>query len=240
MASKRTHVAAAALLAAGVLAACMSVRAPTHPELATVAQQGDSLALSDALEALIASGKDTTTDRVYAYEVVRKRDADNAADAFARAAITGRVVQAKGLRAAKLVSDVERDALRSRELDPTFRDGAATRMLGTLYVMAPARMLQHGDSETGLELLEELTTSGPDVPENHLRLAEAYIALHDPEPAHPHLCFSLAHQAALRPDDQQLLKALLAEAGPLDCAAPAASAHPAVGGTGSTTPPATR
>jgi hypothetical protein len=229
-----------ALLAVGVLAGCMSVRAPTHPGLATVAQQGDSLALSDALEVLIASGKDTTTDRVYAYEVVRKRDANTAADAFARAAITGRVVQAKGLRAAKLIGDVERDARHSRELDPDFRDGAATRMLGTLYVMAPASMLEHGDSETGLEMLEDLTAAGPDVPENHLRLAEAYIALHDPDPAHPHLCFSVAHQAALRPDDQALLKALLGEVGPLQCEAPVAPAHPAARGTGSTAPPATR
>jgi hypothetical protein len=189
------------------------------PKLATIAQQGDSLALSDALEGLIATGADTTSDRTYAYQVVSSRDADTAASAFARAAITGRVVQSKGLSAAGRVREVERYAIRSRELDPTFRDGAATRLLGTLYVMAPATLLEHGDSETGLELLEQLTAAGPEVPENHLRLAEAYVTLHDPDPARPNLCFSLAHQDALRRDDQALLKWLIADVGPPDCAA---------------------
>jgi hypothetical protein len=220
MASRRSGarlppVTLAALLA---LAACMSVRAPTHPELAAAAQRGDPLTLYDGLEHLIAAGRDTPTDREYAFEIVRRHDTDTAADAFARAAITGRVVQLKGLRAAYLVEDVERDARRSRELDPDFRDGAATRLLGTLYVIAPATLLKHGDSETGLELLEGLTAAHPDVVENHLRLAEAYVTLHDPEPAGAHLCYSIAHQGELRADDQQLLKSLLAEAGPLPCA----------------------
>ena len=114
----------------------MSVRAPTHPELATTAAQGNVLALSDALEALIAAGQDTPTDRAYAFEVARKDDTDTAAAAFARAAITGRVVQSKGLRAAHLVADVERNARRSREIDPNFRDGAATRLLGASALRA--------------------------------------------------------------------------------------------------------
>jgi hypothetical protein len=231
--------AAALWLVLCAVAAC-GVRRPTHPELATVAQQDDSLALSDALEVLIGEGKDTQTDRVYAYNVVSSRPVETAADAFARAAITGRVVQAKGLRAADLVADVERYARQSQELDPTFRDGAATRMLGTLYVVAPASLLEHGDSEAGLEILEQLTESNPNVPENHLRLAEAYVTLHDPEPARPHLCFCLAHQAELRPDDQALLKWLIADAGPLDCPPSPAAPHPAGSGTGSTTPPAAR
>jgi hypothetical protein len=226
-------------LALAAIAAC-GPRRPTHPELSTVAQQGDSLALSDALEKLIGEGRDTPTDRAWALKEVRSRDVDTAADAFARAAITGRVVQSKGLRGAKMVGDVEHYAIVSRELDPSFRDGAATRMLGTLYVMAPASLLAHGDSETGLELLEELTNAGPDVPENHLRLAEAYVTLHDPEPARPHLCFALAHQEKLRPDDQALLKWLVSDAGPLDCQPPPAAPSPAVPGTRSTTPPAGR
>jgi len=193
----------------------------------------------DALEALIAAGKATPADREYAYAVVSKQNADTAGAAFARAAITGRVVQEKGLVAAHLVPDVEREARRSRDLDPQFRDGAATRLLGTLYVIAPATLLEHGDSETGLELLEELTAAHPNVPENHLRLAEAYVTLHDPEPAGPHLCFVLDQQAELGREDQQLLKGLLDEAGPLPCPVPPApGARPAAPGTGSTAPPA--
>jgi hypothetical protein len=215
----RRYVAiVASVLAYGLLAGCMTVRAPTHPELATVAQQGDALALSDALEALIAADRDTPTDRAYAYQVVRNQDADTAATAFARASITGRLVQSKGLRAADLVSSVERDARHSRELDPNFSDGAATQLLGTLYVVAPATLLEHGDSEVGLELLEEVTAAHPDSAVNHLRLAEAYVTLHDPDPASPHLCFCLARQATLTPENQRLLKGLLDETGPPSCA----------------------
>jgi hypothetical protein len=71
------------------------------------------------------------------------------------------------------------------DLDPDFRSGPATRLLGTLYVMAPAVSLEHGDSEGGIELLQGLVQTRPDVLENQLRLAEAYIALHDPAPAGP-------------------------------------------------------
>lgn len=219
--SRRSLTCAVALLALGALPACVVLRAPTHAELETVAQQGDTLALSDALEALIAQGQDMPADRAYAYSVVRTQEPDTAATAYARATITGRLVQDQGLRAGALISDVERYGLRSRELDPNFRDGAAALLLGKLYVMAPPTFLERGDSETGLALLEEITAAYPDKPENHLRLAEAYLTLHDPEPAGPHLCFCLAHRAALRPDDQQVLEGLLDEAGPLPCHPPA-------------------
>src|SRR5208337_5415475 len=89
-----------------------------------------------------------------------------------RAAVTGRFIQQKGLRAAALVSDVERSAIESRTRDPEFRNGAATRLLGTLYVMAPASLLSHGNSELGIELLEGQAKEYPDDLENHLRLAE--------------------------------------------------------------------
>jgi hypothetical protein len=198
--------------------ACASRRAAVHPELTAAGNQQDVLALSDALEALIGAGQDTPTDREYAYEIVRVHAEDTAPSMFARAAVTGRLVQEKGLTAANLVPEIERCARRSRDLDPNFRDGAATRLLGTLYVMAPAALLQHGDSEVGVELLEGLVEKQPNVPENHLRLAEAYITLRDPDPARPHLCYCLAHNAALRPDDQRLLRQLVGGAGQPSCA----------------------
>ena len=203
----RSALAVGALLCLG--AACALRGGAVHPELTAAADRQDALALSEALEALIATGRDTPADRQYAYDVVRTHEEDTAESTFARAAVTGRLVQEKGLLAANLVPEVERYARRSRELDPDFQDGAATRLLGTLYVMAPARLLEHGDSEVGLELLEGLVRTRPDVLENHLRLAEAYIALNDPGPAGPHLCHCLAHMGALRPDDQQLLQRLV-------------------------------
>ena len=200
--------------------ACSLRSGAVHRELTAAADRQDALALSDTLEALIAARRDTPADRQYAYDVVRVHEEDTAQSMFARAAVTGRWVQEKGLLAANLVPEVERCARRSRELDPDFRGGAATRLLGTLYVMAPARLLEHGDSEVGVELLEGLVRTHPDVLENHLRLAEAYIALNDPGPAGPHLCRCLAHKEALRPDEQELLQQLVANAGSPACAPP--------------------
>ena len=196
-----------------------------HSPLRTAADEGDALAVSDALEALIAAGIDTPADRQYAYDAVSTDTADTAAANYARASVTGRLVQQKGLLGASMVRDVERNARRSRELDPTFRDGAATRLLGTLYVLAPASFLQHGDSEDGLDLLVGLVQTYPNVAQNHLRLAEAYIALGDSAPAIPHLCRSLDLRAALRRDEQLLLAHLIADLGALDCRSAVAPAH---------------
>jgi hypothetical protein len=212
----RVPVSLALLLAAS----CATQHGAVSSELVEAAQGQDALATADALEALIERGADTPADREFAYQTIRAQKTEGAAYAFARAAVTGRLVQQRGLRGARQVGEVERWALRSREADPDFRDGAATRLLGTLYVIAPATFLEHGDSEQGLELLEQLVQDRPDVVENHLRLAEAFIALGDPEPAGPHLCTSLAQRDALRRDDQQLLDQLVATSGIPDCAPP--------------------
>jgi len=203
--------------------ACAVRRGAVHPELTAAGDRQDALAVSDALEALIAAGQDTPADRQYAYDIVRGNAEDTAPSLFARAAVTGRLVQQKGLLAAHLVPEIERCARRSRELDPNFRGGAATRLLGTLYVVVPATLLEHGNSEVGLELLDGVAESHPEVLENHLRLAEAYVALGDPAPAGPHLCRCLAHKAALRPDDQRLLQQLIDDARLPPCAPTAAT-----------------
>jgi hypothetical protein len=215
MRTRHLIVGRPALLVAALLClspACAIRGSTVHRDLSAAADRQDALALSDALEALIAARRDTPADRQYAYDVVRVREEDTAPSMFARAAVTGRLVQDKGLLAANLVPEVERCARRSRELDPEFRGGAATRLLGTLYVMAPAGLLEHGDSEVGVELLEGLVRTHPEVLENHLRLAEAYVALHDPNPAGPHLCRCLAQEEALRPDERELLHQLVIDA----------------------------
>jgi hypothetical protein len=204
-------------MALAAAAGCVSRAAPPEGPLAAAARAQDALAISDALEALIAEGKESPGDRGFAYDAVRTRVEPTAAYAFARAAITGRLIQANGLTKALLLKDAERWAEQSRTLDPKFRDGAATRMLGTMYVLAPASLLAHGDSEKGLALLEGLVKKRPDVPENHLRLAEAYIALGDNPPAAEHLCFCFARKASLRKDDQALLEKLARDAGLAAC-----------------------
>jgi len=69
-------------------------------------------------------------------------------------------------------------------------------------------LLEHGDSETGLELLQAVVQRFPDHVPNRLRLAEGYLALGDPGPARPQLCYCVAHRASLRPDEQKLLHEL--------------------------------
>lgn len=197
--------------------ACVRSILGVHAELEEVAQSRDASALCEALEVLIDQRRDRRADREFAYDQIRTFSEETAAYYYALASITGRLVQDRGLLGAPQIDEMEKAAEKSRALDPTFQEGAATRLLGTLYVFAPATFLEHGDSETGLELLEELTEQMPDVVENHLRLAEAYIALSDPVPAEPHICFSLARRDQLRPDDQRLLDQLIRTVGPARC-----------------------
>jgi hypothetical protein len=216
------------LVASHALTACLgtssgSPHAGISPALVTANDTHDALAIADALEDLIADGNDRAEDRQFAYNVVRAKPLDTAAYTYARAVVTGRLVQQRGLLGADLVGEVEHYARRSRELDPNFRTGAATRMLGTLYVIAPPALLRHGDSETGLELLDKLVQAHPEILENHLRLGEAYIALGDPDPAKEHLCKCQAEQAKMRRDDRLLLAQLMKDAGNPKCPAPGAT-----------------
>jgi hypothetical protein len=54
-----------------------------------------------------------------------------------------------------------------------------------------------------------------------LRLAEAYIALGDPEPAKEHLCVVQRGEATLSDGDRRLLTKLVADSGKLECSAAA-------------------
>lgn len=176
----------------------------------------DALALADGLQRLIDEQQVTDDDREAAYHAIQQWEDRSAGYAFARAALAGRLAQIRGLSAIGLVAEAERWARLSRQQDVEFRDGAATRMLGTLYVLAPGALLEHGDSETGLELLEELLEKRPEQLENHLRVAEAYIALGDPDPAFESLCRCRAEHAKLGKDDQRLLAKLVDDAGGLE------------------------
>jgi hypothetical protein len=182
-----------------------------------VAPSKSATEILDELEARIDAGTDTPKDRARAYEQVKAVPDDGSADyAFARAAVAGRLAENRGAKAGRLVTEAEAWALRALERDPAYRDGAAVRMLGTLYVLAPGRLVEHGDSEDGLTMLEELTEAHPEDPRNHLRVAEAYLHLGDPGPSRPSLCAALQGESALRPDDQRLLTRLVADAGGRD------------------------
>lgn len=198
-----------------------STAVPPDGGAATV--PGDALGVSDSLETKIEAGSASEDDRVRALEQVRAIPDDGSAGyAFARAAVAGRVAELRGIKAGKLVGEAEGFARKSIERDPEFRERAASRMLGSLWVMAPPRLLEHGDSEKGLAMLETLAKEQPDEPLNHLRLAEAYVFLGDAEPAVPHLCIVSQGEGALRRDDRALLQRLMDEAGeeePIECEA---------------------
>ena len=182
----------------------------------------------EQLERLIDAQKDSKQDREDAYALVVQRAEASTDYYFARAAVAGRLAENRGLQAMGLVTETEDYARRVRAADPDYREGAATRMLGTLYVLAPPSLVAHGDSETGLELLEAEVKAHPDRVLGRLRLAEAYIALNDPEPAKQHLCVVQQHAATLSAGDARLLAKLLPAVGELSCAA-VAPAEPAAG-----------
>jgi hypothetical protein len=184
-----------------------------NPNFAAAAEQRDAIAVYEALEALVDAQKDTKQDREDAYAMIEKWDDGSPAYAFARAAIAGRLAENRGLQAGGLVGEAEEYARRCREKEPDFRDGSATRLLGTLYVLAPSRLLKHGDSETGLSLLEDEVKAHPDRLISRLRLAEAFIALGDPDPSREHLCVVKQGEAQLSAGDKRLLAKLIGEVG---------------------------
>ena len=204
----------AVLFAAGACTPKAPNEQSVTPTLAekTEAEAPDPLSILGELEALIEQGKDSEDDRRYAYDRIKTLSDDGSAGwAFARAATTGRLAELRGAGAGKLVTETESFARLALERDAEFQDGAVKRMLGTLYVKAPARLVEHGDAEDGLSMLEALVDGAPDDARNRLRLAEAYIHLGDAEPAVPHLCAAMGQKAALRLDEQALLDALFQE-----------------------------
>lgn len=175
----------------------------------------------ERIEALIDAQKDNKQDREDAYALVVKQADTSPEYYFARAAVAGRLAENRGLQALGLVTETEDYARKVRAIDPDYREGAATRMLGTLYVLAPPSLVKHGDSETGLELLEAEVKTHPERLISRLRLAEAYIALGDPEPAKEHLCVVQRGEATLSDGDRRLLTKLVADSGKLECSAAA-------------------
>jgi hypothetical protein len=198
---------------------CAASQGPVRGPVSAVLTDArmSALEVADALATLIANGAASPADREYAYQRVSKLRVVTASDALGRAIVAGRLAQISGLGAPSLVAEVERHARLSAKLDPDLRWGAATRTLGTLYVMAPSALLEHGDSEVGLELLRDVARRFPEHVPNRLRLAEGYVTLDDPEPARPHLCYCTAHRSQLRADEQKLLDELLVHARVSNC-----------------------
>jgi hypothetical protein len=204
---------AAALAIVSVISACKP-KGTVDPSIS--AAQADAWAVHEALEQRIAAGGGNEAERASALEKARAAPDDgSAAYAYARAAVAGRMAEERGLQALDLLDEIRDWSSKSIERDASFQGMAATRMLGTLHVLA-GRHFKGGDSELGLELLEQVLAEQADHGDaaiNHLRVAEAYVALGDPEPAFERLCVSLANRAQLSAEEQRLLDALVADVG---------------------------
>lgn len=207
----RCLFAAAALL----LTAACKPQGTVDPALAQAKQRG-AWAIHETLEASIAAGTASEADRQAALADIRTAaDDDSAAYAYARASVAGRVAEGRGLKALKLLEEMQQWAKRSIERDPSFEGMAATRLLGTLYVFA-SQHLPSGDSEEGLELLEAVVAAHPEPAVNRLRLAEGYIVLGDPDPAYAELCLAEAGRAELSGEEAAILAGLIADLGGLE------------------------
>ena len=150
------HAFVSAAVTLLILGSSVGCTVSTLPPALAPAAKHDALALSDGLEAMIDDHTDRPEHRWEAYDEVCRWPQPGAEYAFARAALAGRVAQLEGVRAIGPLGDMGAWARKSIQLDAAFRDGAATRMLATLYVLAPGSMVDHGDSEIGLEMLEAL------------------------------------------------------------------------------------
>ena len=75
-----------------------------------------------------------------------------------------------------LVKSMLTAAEKVHTLKPKFEHAAGARLLGGIYLKAPAWPTSVGDGEMAIEYLEKATELAPNWPENKILLAEAYYA----------------------------------------------------------------
>jgi hypothetical protein len=111
------------------------------------------------------------------YEAARRvsRGPDDAEAAYLQAVNLGLYVHAKGLTAVGRLSELVK-LLKTAGQQPQIDDGGPLRVLGLLYVKAPAWPVGPGDLDLGLDLLKKASESYPEHPLNRLFYAEALIA----------------------------------------------------------------
>ena len=74
---------------------------------------------------------------------------------------------------------LEGEMKKALALSPGLDDGGPMRLLGTLYIKAPAWPKGIGDRDKGLDLLEQAVKKYPGHPLNHLFYAQAILAIDD-------------------------------------------------------------
>jgi len=90
--------------------------------------------------------------------------------------LTGLVAENNSLRGLELVPIIEREALLASDLNPAIDHGGPHRMLGELYLRAPAFPVSIGDSARAVDHYRLAVDQDPEFFENRLGLAEALLA----------------------------------------------------------------
>lgn len=85
------------------------------------------------------------------------------------------LARTKMLGALKLVDEMEKEFKIARGLDANFDFAGPDRNLGLLYLEAPGWPTSIGSRSKARQHLESATKLGPNYPENHLNLLEAYL-----------------------------------------------------------------
>lgn len=98
----------------------------------------------------------------------------------------GQLARTRGIGALKIVTQMEPQFQRARELDEKFDYAGPDRNLGLLYFQAP-RIGSIGSRSKAHTHLQKAVDLAPDYPENHLNLLEAFIKWSDRNGAHREL-----------------------------------------------------
>lgn len=101
--------------------------------------------------------------------------------------LTGLEAENDSLRGLELVPVIEREALLASDVNPAIDRGGPDRILGELYLQAPAFPVSIGDSARAVDHYRRAVDQDPEFFENRLGLAEALLAEEEPGKA----CFEL-------------------------------------------------
>ena len=106
------------------------------------------------------------------------------AESFYYAALCmGARAWARNLEGLELLPDMVEAGLAARRIDPTIAHAGPDRLLGGIYLRAPAWPTSVGDLDEALAHLRAAVAAAPAWPENHLLLAEALADDDQPEEA---------------------------------------------------------
>jgi tetratricopeptide (TPR) repeat protein len=150
--------------------------------LYSTGQGGEMSAMALAKSAFLAADIESSQEKRLAMATIGSEAAisagaleDSPEASYYYALNLGLILQIKGLAALSKLDDLKR-ALEHCQKDTTLDFGGPQRVLGMLYLKAPAWPRGFGDLDYALELLGEAVRSHPDFPQNHLFFAEALLS----------------------------------------------------------------